>query len=381
MATVSVYSTPDYSHETLKAAVEGHFASLGLEQDLHTQSKVLIKPNLITNRRPGDAVTTNPALLCAVIEQLQSMGVADITVADSPGGPFTHAQLSRVYAATGMEEVAQRYGVKLGYDTAFTVVENPSGELCRSFEIIPAVTQADVIINMPKLKSHGMTMMSAAVKNLFGCVPGLLKPELHFRYPEKPHFGTMLVDLSLLVRPAFTIMDAVEGMEGDGPTGGEKRYMGLTFASRDLYDLDLLLCQFLGFSPQEVPTVADSLRRGLCSADASDITLTGQPEAFVPLSDFKRPRSSSLDFSHHVPAFLQKPVQWFGERFLRPRPVIVTKKCIGCGRCAESCPPHTIAMQDKKAVIDYSNCIKCYCCHEMCPAKAIDIKRPGLLRL
>ena len=379
MPSVSVVRTKDYSTQELKRAIDSHFDNLPLAQGLTPESKVLIKPNLLTNKNPADAVTTSPQLIGVVIQKLKELGVEDITIADSPSGPFTVQRLKKVYTVTGMEQLAREYNVKLGYDVDFTSVENPEGKICRSFEIIPAVTNADFIINMAKLKSHGMTMLSAGVKNLFGCVPGLLKPELHFRYPEKEHFAQMLVDLSLLVKPQVTIVDAVEAMEGDGPNSGDKRYVGLTFASKYLYDLDLLLCHFTGFQPKEVPTITAAMARGLCCQRAEHIEIVG--DSIEPLTDFKRPKTSSVDFVQKIPGPIRKPFEVLSDKLIKPRPVIAKKRCIGCGKCAESCPPHTISMENKKAVIAYDKCIKCYCCHEMCPVKAIDIKRLSLLRI
>jgi uncharacterized protein (DUF362 family)/ferredoxin len=309
----------------------------------------------------------------AVALVLKEHGVTDITLADSPGGPFARPLLEGTYRACGMTAVAERTGIKLNTDTATLQKSTENARLCRSFELIKPVAEADFIINLVKLKTHGMMMMTAGVKNLFGCIPGLLKPEMHLRFPEKERFARMLVELALLVRPGVTLADAVDSMEGDGPSGGAVRHTGMTFAARNVFALDLALAEFLGFGPGEVPTVAESVKSGLCPAEPAGIEwlLGGKP---APILDFRHPRSKSLSFSHHVPRWLAPPVAWF-EKAFSPHPVVNRRKCIGCGKCAESCAPKAMTIRDKKAVLNLSQCIRCYCCHEMCPVKAIKIRR------
>ncbi len=378
MAVVSAAKAKEYSPEELSRAVAEHIGHLGLPEGLTPESRVVIKPNLIIGKPPEQAATTHPAFVEAVVRALQAAGAHNITIVDSPGGPFTQPMLRRVYTVTGMAEVAQRCGVALGYDTSYVETQAPEAQLCRSFDIAGDIANADLIINLAKLKSHGMTTLSAGVKNLFGCVVGLRKSELHFRYPQKQHFGSMLVDLCELMRPSLTFIDAVDAMEGDGPTAGQRRFVGLTLAARDVYALDRLLCHLVGFAPQEVPTVAEAIRRGLCSPNVEDITVLGQP--IEPIKDFLRPHSSEVDFVQRIPAAIRPPFAAISRRFLAPRPVVVPGRCVGCAKCAESCPPKVISMVQHKAKIDYSGCIRCYCCQELCPEKAVEIRRPSLLR-
>lgn len=223
MSLISVQKTPGYNPALLRQAVDAHFAALRVEEDLFPGMRVLLKPNLLAGRKPEQAVTTHPALIQAVADWLRERGVEEITLADSPGGPYNEALLRSVYRASGMDGLR---GVTLNLSAGYAPAEQPEGKVCRRFDLIDPVRQADYIINLPKVKTHGMTMVSLGIKNLFGTVPGLGKPALHCRYPGWDVFAGMLLDLSALVAPAVTLVDGVLAMEGDGPGGGDPREIG-----------------------------------------------------------------------------------------------------------------------------------------------------------
>lgn len=370
--TVCAVKTEDYKLKTLALAVNYHFKAFGVYDKLTPESKVLLKPNLLMKRTPQTGTVTHHLLVEAVIRCLQHHGISNIMIADSPGGPYTPAALSGIYKASGMTETAQRTGVILNTECGYTEVQT-DGEKVHSFELIDPVLWADYIIDMPKLKTHAMTGMSCAVKNLFGTVPGLKKPEFHYRFPDKSDFTDMLIDLCETVKPDFVIVDAVESMEGNGPSGGEVRYTGMTFASDSPYALDVIAADYLGIPVSDIPTVGHAVRRGLSPQSPQEVKLIGT--GYDKLKDFKKAQAKSTTFKNYVP----KPLQGIYEAKIQPlltsRPVIVKKGCVGCGKCAESCPAHTIQMIDRKAVIDYSKCIRCYCCHEMCPQKTIRLSR------
>lgn len=378
MRRVSVCRTPNYSSGVMDAAVEAHFQALGLDSLLDPGMRVTIKANLLMKRVPDEATTTHPALVRAIVRSLKKRGVSAITIADSPGGPYTVQALNGIYAASGMEQVAREEGVLLNRDTGYEEVANPQGRLVKSFQLIHPVTRADLVINAAKLKTHCMTGLSGGVKNLFGCVPGLMKPEFHYRFPEKERFCEMLVDLCECVRPAVTFVDAVVAMEGNGPSGGNPREVGLTFAGRNPYAVDVALCRAIGEPPASIPILQCAIQRGLCPAGTEELSLVGDAADFTTVEGFAKPTPHKLDFSTNIPAPLRPLLLPLVRRVLTPKPVIQSSRCIGCGKCAESCPAHTIALWERKAVIDYSGCIKCYCCHEMCPVRAISVRRLGL---
>ncbi len=380
--SVSTCKAADYSPEQMDAAVAWHFASLDVGRLIPVNAKVVLKPNLLMKRTPYEATTTHPALVAAVVRGLQSLGITDITIADSPGGPFTRSALEGIYTATGMVQVAQQTGAKLNYDTTYKSVTCCTLDgLCRTYNIISVVEQADCIINLPKLKTHAMTTLSGATKNLFGCIPGLQKPELHFRFPEMDKFSRMLVELSQTVRPHLSIVDGVVSMEGDGPSSGVARKTGWTLASTHVGALDMALCQLISLPPEKVPTLANAMAMGIAPQSTDELEYLGEKPQ--PLSDYRLPASYQESFGEirQLPKPLRSVASGVLNRLLTPRPVVHRSDCIGCGKCAESCPAHCIAIAGRKASIDRKDCIKCFCCHEMCPVKAIGIRRLKLLDL
>lgn len=370
MSLVSIRKTEDYRQETVDRAIALHFEALGVEKDLRPGMRVTIKPNLLTARKPEQAVTTHPAVLLSVVKWLRERGVEDITVADSPGGPYVAAALRTVYAVSGLKALEGPF--RLNYDTGWREIRCAEGFENRSFNIINPLADTDYIINIAKLKTHSMTTLSAGIKNLFGAIPGLQKPEFHYKYPELRDFSNMLVEVAATVGADITVIDAVEAMEGNGPNGGDMRYMGLTFASRSLYAQDYVAARLMGLVPESVVMLRLALEKGLLSPE--DIELVGDA---VQAADppFKLPDSAALDFMSFVPRIFRGQAFRAMTKILKPLPKLEREKCIGCGKCAESCPPHIIEMSGGKAVIPIKGCISCFCCQEMCPVHAIKVKR------
>jgi uncharacterized protein (DUF362 family)/Pyruvate/2-oxoacid:ferredoxin oxidoreductase delta subunit len=378
MDKVSVLKCDSYDLEKISAIVEQQFCEFETEKPIvKNGDTVVIKPNLVIRRRPNDATTTHPDLIAAIIRAVKKRGGKPV-IAESPGGPYTRANLHSVYDGTGMTETAKREGAEINYDTSAEDVPSNGVRKVSSFNIISPILHADVVISAAKLKTHGQMVYSGAVKNLFGSIPGLAKPEFHYRFPEKPDFASMIVDLCETIKPAISFIDGIVGMEGNGPTGGTPKELGLLFAGTNPHSLDLVACSYIGYTSDKIPTLAEAVSRGLCPADVSQVEVIGDGANEKP-KKFKVPDSFSIDFTEnlHLPAFLKKPI----EKLATPRPAIIKKTCIGCGKCAESCPQHTIVIKNRIAEIDYSKCIRCYCCHEMCPKRSIKIKRNWLFRM
>lgn len=370
MDKVSVISCSSYDIDKLSDIIERQFCELEATKPIIKQGdNVVIKPNLVMSRRPDEATTTHPEFIAAIIRAVKKRGGTAI-IAESPGGPYTKAALRAIYAHTGMTQVAEREGAKLNYDVGYEQVPSNKGRVVSTFNIITPIAQADVVISAAKLKTHGQMTYSGAVKNLFGSVPGLMKPEFHYRFPEKADFGAMIVDLCETVKPAISFIDGIIGMEGNGPTGGTPKEFDLVLAGTNPHAVDLVACSLIGFGADKIPTLADAVKRGLCPNDISGVEITGNGKNAKQIK-IKAPDSTSLDFVADLPAFLRIPIG----KLLTPRPAIVKSSCVGCGKCAESCPQHTIKIKNGKAEIDYSKCIKCFCCHEMCPKRSIKIKR------
>ena len=181
--------------------------------------KIAVKVNLVSGAPPEKAITTHPLLVAALTKLLIARG-AEVVVGDSPGGLFTPAFLQRVYHLSGYEAVKEA-GATLNLDCATVDTDFPQGAVLHQFTYTKWLTDCDAIINFCKLKTHGMMGMTAAVKNLFGAIPGAMKPEYHFRFPNAADFAKMLTDLSCFFRPRLHLVDAVVAMEGNGPTSGK----------------------------------------------------------------------------------------------------------------------------------------------------------------
>lgn len=373
---VSLEKCDNYSYETVKKAVSQAIENLGgIEKFVKQGDKVVIKPNLIMGKRPEEAATTHPSIIRAVCELVISAG-ADAIIAESPGGPYNKVLLTKIYDICGITEVAKITGAKLNFDTSVCEMENPDGEICKKFTVIKPICDADVVIDICKLKTHGMTLYTGAVKNLFGVIPGTDKVEYHFRMPEKEDFCNMLVDICECVKPKLCIMDAVFGMEGAGPTSGSPVKTGLVLASDNAYEMDVLGLALIGYKNEEIFTVKNAIRRGICTKTADEIETVGESykDYFV---NYKKPVSRELSFVDKMPKFF-KPIV---DRAIKPKPVFIKSKCVGCGECAKCCPAKVIEIKDKKAKADLSRCIRCFCCQELCPIHAVKIERTILMKL
>lgn len=373
--TVYLDRLENYDISGLLRIFEKHFDELKLHEKIRPGMTVVIKPNLVTRADPESGIITHPNVVAAVGSLVKKLG-AEVLIAESSGGPYTEQTVKLIMHGCGYTSMAEKYGFDIYTECKYTEIELPEGKICKNINIVDPFLSADYIINIAKFKSHCMTMLSGATKNIFGTVPGLMKPELHFRYPEKQNFSTMLVDLAQKIRPQLNIIDAVDGMEGDGPTGGVKRHMGLLITSESSYCADITAAHIMGADPMDILMLREAHSRDLCPSSVQELEIIGEDIETCVQKDFRMPRTKDVDFGKRMPKFLQPLVK----KITTPRPVIKTKDCIGCGKCAESCPRHTITIKDRKAIIDYKNCINCFCCHEMCPMHVIDIRRFGAFK-
>ncbi len=320
---------------------------------------VVIKPNLLAKRAPDAAVTASPVLVEMAAAYFVRRG-ALVTIADSPGGLYHPKLLERLYETTGMRRAAENSGARLNLDTG--------SEKCGEFTIIKPLLEADVIVSIGRLKTHMLCNMTAAVKNLFGSIPGAKKAEYHARYPEKRDFCDMLVRLCAQNAPQINIIDAVVCMEGNGPASGTLKRVGALCGSANPFALDLLCSSMMGFTPEDVLTVKLSIEKGFCPKTTEELEIIGA-EAAKYTSRFKRPKAS------RDAGLLKLLPRTFAARLKKERkPVILENKCIGCGECVRCCPAETMELVNKKAFIHRENCIKCYCCQELCPQKAVVVK-------
>lgn len=375
MNEVFITRCSDYDAAKVQQAVNDCFEAVPqLKEKLFKGAKVLIKANLLMRKNPEDAVTTNPAVIEAIVRYLQGLGCVPI-IGDSPGGPFNEWNLKGVYKAAGMTAVAEKTGCQLNFDVSVANVENHKAKLLKTMQIIKVVEDVDFVISAAKLKTHGMMTYTGAVKNLFGVIPGIIKAEYHFKMNNTANFAEHLVDICQYVEPDLSIIDGVDGMEGDGPSAGVKRHVGLILASENPYALDVVASDIAGIDASLIPTIVAAEKRGLCSSKIKDIKILGVPRDEISIEPFVLPTSINVNFvGGRVPKFMEKMVT----TTFRPKPVFDHSKCVGCGDCKRSCPPDIIKMVDGKPVPDLDKCIRCFCCHELCPVKAVDIKKHWL---
>lgn len=335
---------------------------------------ILLKVNLLVGTAPNKAVTTHPSVFRAVARYFREAG-ADVVYGDSPG----FGRPSGAARRAGLTEVAAELGIPLADFSNGEKVSFPQGGLMHQFTIAKGVLEADGVVSLPKLKTHALTRMTGAVKNQFGCIPGVLKGEFHARLPEMDQFARMLVDLDTFVRPRLYIMDAIVAMEGNGPRSGKPRNMSALLFSEDPVALDATACRMMDLDPVSVPTVkwGQDMGRGT----HSHVELLGAPlESFIA-SDFKvklKKGSTTGSMNGVLARFLR--------HLLVPRPVIDESRCTCCGTCVKVCPANPKAVEFRQGEKnppshDYSACFRCYCCQELCPEDAVSVDTPLLGRL
>lgn len=359
----------------LEGQVAQAFEALGVWEELKPGMAVVLKPNLVMSSKPEQAIITHPAFTAAVGKCVQRAG-GKVLIAESPGGPYTPAAMKAIFRATGYTDMAEACGFSLYTACKSRAVTLPGARRCRELSVVEPFLERDYLIDLAKLKTHGMVGFSGAVKNLFGAVPGLQKPELHCRFPEREPFSEMLVDLCDFLRPDLCFLDGIWAMEGNGPTGGQRRDLGVLAASKSPYAADVAAASLVGMDPGKIDMLRNAQGRGLGPLSAGELELLGEPLEDLSAPDFLKAEAASTDFIDRLP----KPLRPAAKKLATPWPRIDRKRCVGCGKCAESCPQHTIRIQGGKAVIRYQNCIRCFCCHEMCPKHVVDIKRLGLFR-
>ncbi len=381
MTEVALSRCDDYEYPKVKAAVARSLDLLGgIDRFVKPGDRVLLKVSLLMKRKPEKATTTHPAVARAVAELVKEAGAVPV-IGDSPGGYhfYTRKSLEGVYDTCGMTEAARLSGAELNYDTEAVDVSYPEGRVIKLVKTIKPVLDADVVINIPRLKTHMMTVYSGAVKNLFGIIPGSYKAEYHLRFEDTEEFADLLIDLCRFAKPALTVMDAIIGMEGYGPTNGVPKKVGLVLASADPFALDAVACDVIGLKEKQVPTVRKSVERGLYAGNLAGLHLRGADLVEVRVLDFKKP-TVKVAFNFYnllLPKFLKKPLN----NLIKPRPTFDRGKCVGCGTCVKSCPPKAMKLEDGAPVVDLGVCIRCFCCHELCPHGAVGIARPWFIRM
>jgi uncharacterized protein (DUF362 family)/Pyruvate/2-oxoacid:ferredoxin oxidoreductase delta subunit len=331
----------------------------GIGKFVQTNQKVLLKPNMLSAKAPERGITTHPFVLEAMVREVQAAG-GEVSIGDSPSGALKGVK--RCWENTGFLEVAEKTGAALiNFEANGTFAKEIEGN---RYHLSRAVHEADVVINLPKFKTHGFALFTGAIKNCYGTLPGFQKATFHKLYPHPTHFSKILVDIYAAVRPALTVMDGILGMEGNGPATGDLRWTGLVIVSADGVALDTVAAALMGFKENEVDMIRIAGEKGLGQNRLKAIEVAGETLESTRFHDFKLPSNHLMKL---VPQFL---VRWAG-RFIWVHPKADLEKCTGCGICTHACPVNAISMINERPVTDYDKCINCLCCNESCPEGAV----------
>jgi uncharacterized protein (DUF362 family)/Pyruvate/2-oxoacid:ferredoxin oxidoreductase delta subunit len=369
-AKVAAVRCASYDSHEVPAAVSRALDLIGgLDTVVKTGDRVLIKPNLLAPKKPEQATTTHPEVVAAVAEAVRRVGGSPM-IGDSPGG--MRRELDDLWEITGMKAVSEKTGVPLvNIEAGGSCKKQRNG---RTYYLSKLAIEADVIVNLPKLKTHSLVLFTGAVKNMYGLLPGFRKKETHLIYPKPGPFSEALVDIYSFIMPQLTVMDAVQGMDGDGPAAGRRREVGLLLAGRDAVAVDAVAGRLVGIDPEEISTCRLAARQGLGVCSPEEIAVVGDdPEALI-IEKFIRPRSQ---LSSLVPTKLVHLLK----RFIYTRPQILPQACTNCNTCVKSCPTGAMVAGSTHPEFRPENCIACLCCHELCPESAIRLKWSLMARM
>lgn len=389
---VSLVRCNSYKYDYVRKALDESLSLIDGLDFVRPGMKVGIKTNLVTGASPEKAITSHPVVLKRLCELLLERG-ADVVVGDSPGGLFTPAFVQNAYKGSALTELenirAENLPVGAKNDGRVTLNQNFSVKdtefkeavSIKSFSYTGWLDDVDVLINVSKLKTHAMMGMSCAVKNMFGCIPGTTKPEYHMRFPEERAFANVMVDLNEYFKPVLYVVDAIDGMEGNGPTAGEKRHIGAILASKRPYYLDMACAAVIGMGLNDVQTLIVANERGLGPKDISEVEILGSDDlSDVRVADFKRATiHQSITFEG---GGLINTLKSRATRLVySTRPQVKKAECIGCRKCFETCPAKAITMQyvsggskgNAVPSVNRNKCIKCFCCQEFCPVGAMKV--------
>ncbi len=375
MSQVAIIGCKSYEVNEVREAVTRGLGLLGgAERFVKPGQKLLLKPNLLAADPPEKCVTTHPAVFRAVAESFRAAG-ALLSYGDSPALVNMEAAAKK----SGLQAVAKELQLPAADFKSAVEVFHEQGIQNKKFFVAKAVLDNDIVVSLPKLKTHGLEKYTGCVKNQFGCIPGVRKGEYHIKLTNANNFAQMLLDLNSFVKPALYVMDGIQAMEGNGPRGGKVRKMNMLLFSNDPIALDATVCRLINVNPEYVPTVKLGHKAGAGTYLAKEILLVGDDIDNFRQDDFDIDRSELKPFN-------RKGMVSFMNNWLVPKPYIIAEKCKACGQCISICPtqPKSVNWKGGKKrppAHNYATCIRCYCCQELCPESAIELKFPLVRRL
>jgi len=370
-AKVSIVRAHDYDYDEIYAAVEKSIELIGgLTKIVPSGSRVFVKINHLSPPSTAEkGIVTHPVFVEAVLNLLKEVGT-DITVGDDiQSGSGDGFQVS------GFRQMCEKVGVKLTNLKETGFVETVcNGHFLEKVYMSKTLLDADVIINLPKLKTHSLCIFTGGVKNFYGVIPLGLRRRFHAEYIRSEDFSQVLTDIFSVAKPQLTIIDGIIAMEGEGPAAGSLRKLGVILASQDTVAVDAVATKIIGLNPLDIHTTRHSDERGLGIGNLQNIEVVGEEIGSVTVPDFKAPSSAVDTLSRRVPRGLPR----FILRQLATKPSVIKRRCTGCSECKKICPVGAISVSDETAKINHSICIQCMCCHEVCRFNAIVLKRSAI---
>ncbi len=375
MTQVALVPCGKYDFEEVTQSLTQAFYLIGgLGTFVQSGQRVLLKVSMLRGAAPERAVSTHPIIVVALAKLVRELGATPV-IGDSCGGS-AYGLSEKALEECGFGPLAREHGIEtVLFETAGSKNIPVKGH--RFLPQIPvsnAVLKADVIISLPKLKTHVETLMTGAVKNMLGCLPGAAKLMVHKQAPSPEDLGHALLDIYSSVKPKLCVMDAVVGMSGDGPSKGKPAHVGALLASADGVALDHVAARLIGYNPMLIPTIAPAKARGLGENDASKIEVVGSAIENMKPRDFKL-------CSNLMMRAIPKPMLRLLNRFFTVKPVWNREGCTQCSLCVDSCPVTAMTLADETVTIDREKCIECFCCYELCPEDGIKIEKSLLVKL
>jgi len=375
-ATVALTRCPTYSRDRVREAVGQALDLLPATRDLpRAGGRVLLKPNLLSpNDPPERAVNTHPEFIRAVAEWFAGRGWR-VLIGDSCGS-LSPGSTAKAIRATGVDRVAAETGAEVvNFDLA-PVVERPvpHGRVLPKVDIPQVVGEVDLFVTLPKLKTHGLTLLTGAVKNQMGLVRGKGKKDIHSAAPKPVALAHALLDIHSVAPPHLAVMDAVVAMEGNGPEAGAPRSVGAILAGDDCAAVDAAAAELVGFRAEEVDTTRLAEARGLGVGRMEEVRLLGEPLGALRVRDFRRPPHYAA--SAFLNLFPSRLLRWAMDEIWSCYATVNQDRCKRCGECVANCPTGAMHRVEDRVEADRRRCIGCYCCSEVCQYHAIEMARP-----